>query len=48
MSPTLNVDGKTVESPTQADIAFAFESLDKGSGLFRGPGLSMIILARKE
>jgi hypothetical protein len=48
MALTLNVDGKIIENPSETDIAFAFESLDKGTGLFRGPGLSMIILARKE
>jgi hypothetical protein len=48
MALTLNVDGKTIENPSDSDIVSAFESLGKGTGFFRGPGLSIIILARKE
>jgi len=48
MALTLNVDGKIIENPSETDIAFAFESLEKGTGFMRRPGLSIIILARKE
>jgi hypothetical protein len=48
MALTLNVDGKITENPGNADIASAFESLEKGTGFLRRPGLSMIILARNE
>ena len=48
MALTLNVDGKIIENPGGTDIASAFETLGKGTGLFRGPGFSMIILARRE
>lgn len=48
MALTLNVDGKSIRNPSETDIASAFETLGKGTGFLRGPGLSMIILARRE
>lgn len=48
MALTLDVDGKIIENPSATDIACAFETLGKGTGFFRGPGMSMIILARRE
>jgi len=48
MALTLNVDGKITGNPGATDIAAAFESLDQGTGFMRRPGLSIIILARKE
>ena len=48
MALSLDVDGKKTENASVTDVALAFESLSKGTGFFGGPGISMIILARKE
>ena len=42
MTLTLNVDGKQVSQPGDADIAQALEALDKRTGFFAGPGISII------
>lgn len=47
MPLVLDVDGKRTSEPSAADIAEAFNSLDKrASGWLSGPGLSLITLER--
>jgi hypothetical protein len=47
MPLTLNVDGKNTKRPTASDIAFAFDALDKRTGLIHG-GLSLVMLIKDE
>jgi hypothetical protein len=44
----LNIDGKRIEEPGPADIARGFEELGKGAGFFKGPGITIAVLARDE
>jgi len=43
---TLDIDGKIIGEPKAEDIASGFEALQKGSGFFKAPGITIAILAR--
>ena len=47
MALTLDIDGELIQNPSAAQIADAFQSLEKGGGFF-GPGISIAILSRAQ
>src|SRR5689334_14821137 len=48
MALRLDIDGEIVEEPKAEDIARGFEELGKGSGFFKGPGITIAVLASDE